>query len=146
MVWLKLSDDFPDGTIRLSDSAFRTHIEGLCWAMRRETGGHLVRRDLRRFAETESPEEAASELVRLGHWVERSDGWQIVHHMEHQIEPDVIRKRRENDAERQRRYRRSRRPDSRTEVASPLLLTRSLLVLPVPTRPVPTRVTRIVTA
>lgn len=108
MTWAKLSDDYPDQTARLSDAAFRTHTEGLCWTMRRETGGHIMRRDLLRFAETDLPNEAVAELVSLGYWVEQSDGWRIVHHMEHQPEPDVIRKRRENDAERQRRARRKK--------------------------------------
>lgn len=133
-----MSDDYPDQTASLSDAAFRTHTEGLCWTMRRETDGHIVSRDLRRFAETEDPDKAAAELVRRGYWEERSDGWQIVHHMEHQPESDVIRKRRENDAERQRRSRRKRAgvpPDDPKSAASdpaPVDASR-----PGPTRPDP---------
>lgn len=106
-MWLKLSDDFADDCARakLSDAAFRTHVEGLLWTMRRETAGVLDGFEVKRFAETADPALAVRELTDKGLWTSSADGHVISHHMEHQIEPEVITKRRANDAERQRRKR-----------------------------------------
>ena len=106
MTWLKTSDDFPDQCATLSDAAYRTHHEALSWAMRRETGGFISERDIRRFAESESASEAVKELLDREFWEPAAGGYRIIHHMEHQPEPDVIRKRRENTARRVRRFRR----------------------------------------
>lgn len=109
MTWLKLSDDFGDdcARARLSDAAFRTHVEGLIWAMRRENDGLLDEIDVRRFAETGDPHKAIQELVNAGWWQRLPQGrLQIVHAMEHQPESDVIERRRKLTAERKRRERR----------------------------------------
>ncbi len=108
MTWLKLSDDFSDECARvgLSDAAFRTHVEGLLWTMRRETDGVLDRLDVRRLAETRDADAAIAELVAAGFWTAHGDHWRIHHHMQHQPESDVISKRRENTADRVRRHRR----------------------------------------
>ena len=106
MTWLKTSDDFGDQCAGLSDAAFRTHVEGLLWVMRRETGGQLDRRDVRRFAETANPDKAVQELVDHGFWTATGSGYQIQHHMEHQPDPETLAARRANDAERQARRRR----------------------------------------
>lgn len=110
MTWLKLSDDFADECARfeLSDAAFRTHVEGLQWAMRRETGGRLTERDVRRFAEVDDPHGAVEELVAAGFWEPFAGGYRVVHHMEHQPEPDLIDRRRKLAAERVRRHRRKK--------------------------------------
>lgn len=106
MTWTKLSDDFAEECADLSDAAFRTHIEGLLWTMRRETDGALRTRDVPRLAESPDWQAAVEELVRGGYWEAVDNGYLIVHHMEHQPESDVISARRHNDAERQRRKRR----------------------------------------
>lgn len=106
MTWLKLSDDFHDECAGLSDPAYRTHVEGLGWVMRRETGGVVSCRDVRRFAETADPETAIEELLGRGLWQRESSGYRIVHHMQHQPEPEVLARRRELDAARQRKKRR----------------------------------------
>ena len=108
MTWLKLSDDFSDQTRDLSDAAFRTHVEGLLWAMRRETGGRLGKRDVDRFAESEQADTAVRELVDQGFWNQATAGFRVLHHMEHQPEPDLIEKKRKNNADRIRRWRRKR--------------------------------------
>lgn len=110
MTWLKLSDDFGDECARadLSDAAMRTHVEGLLWCMRRETGGALTKRDVRRFAETADPDAAVTELVNSGFWIREGDGYRVVQHMEHQPEPDVIDRRRSLTADRVRKHRRKR--------------------------------------
>lgn len=105
MTWTKLSDDFADQCRDLSDAAFRTHVEGLLWTMRRETGGWLDERDIRRFAETFEPDDAVKELVAHGWWSEEDHGYRIVHHMEHQPEPEVLAARRDLAALRQQRWR-----------------------------------------
>lgn len=109
MTWLKLSDDFADDLARigLSDAAFRAHVEGLLWSMRRETGGELDRIAVRRCIEVADPDAAIQELVDAGLWARLpGGGFQVVHGMDVQVEPDVMAKRREANAERQRRKRR----------------------------------------
>ena len=108
MTWTKLSDDFGDDCVRagLSDAAFRTHVEGLIWAMRRETGGFLDDLDIRRAIETENPAAAIAELLAVGFWERDRRGYRIGHHIDHQVEPDVIAHRRKLATERKRRQRR----------------------------------------
>lgn len=108
MTWLKLSDDFGDQCADLSSDAFRTHVEGLLWTMRRETGGRLSVRDVSRFSEVDDPDAAVRELLAAGFWREAAGGYEVVHHIEHQPEPDVIARRRQATAERVRRHRRKR--------------------------------------
>jgi hypothetical protein len=106
MTWLKKSDEFSDECRNLSDAAYRTHDEGLLWVMRRENGGRFPKRELHRFAETLDPDKAAAELVAAGFWRDHGREFEIVHHMHHQVEIAVLIKRRENTAERTRRWRR----------------------------------------
>ena len=110
MTWTKLSDDFSDDCARagLTDAAFRTHVEGLIWAMRRENAGYLDKIAVQRGIETPNVEAAISELVEAGFWEPTGNGWQIVHHMQHQPEPEVIARRRDQTADRVRRSRRKR--------------------------------------
>jgi len=119
MTWTKLSDDFSDDCRDLSDAAFRTHIEGLLWVMRRETGGAIRVRDVDRFAESEHARAAVDELVACGWWSIDRDGYRINHHMQHQPEPDLLAKRRELSASRQRRHRRKKAGLANEESASP---------------------------
>ena len=105
MTWTKLSDDFSDHCSELSDAAFRTHVEGLLWTMRRETGGFIASRDVKRFTESPHAEAAIAELVACGWWSIERQGYRINHHMEHQPEPALIAKRRDLTAERVRRHR-----------------------------------------
>lgn len=110
MTWLKLSDDFADDAARvgLSDAAFRTHVEGLLWTMRRETDGWLDDVDVRKAIETPNAPAAITQLVDVGYWRREGHGYRIVHHMEHQPESDVLAARRKNTAERVNRHRRKR--------------------------------------
>lgn len=109
MTWTKLTDELPDRAARagVGDAAFRTHVEGLIWAMRRENGGLLDQRDIRRACETDDPDAAVAELVACGWWRPAGEGRvQIVENMDDQPEPDVIEARRVAAADRQRRHRR----------------------------------------
>jgi hypothetical protein len=126
VTWVKLSDDFAERAARsgLSDAAFRTHIEALLWTMRRETGGWVRTKDIRRFAETADPDDAIRDLVGHGWWdypyidprypkddedydVGCQQGlFRIVANMDDQPEPEVIEARRRKTAERVKRHRR----------------------------------------
>jgi hypothetical protein len=106
MTWTKLSDDFGDQCAGLSDQAFRTHAEGLLWVMRRETGGWITDRDVRRFAESSGAAEAVTELVSCGFWSMVDGGYRIEHGMADQVEVAVIEARRRTDALRQQKRRR----------------------------------------
>ncbi len=107
-MWLKLSDDFGVECDGLSDSAFRTHVEGLLWTMHCLTDGHIPAANVRRFAASPGFEAAIEELVALGWWSIVSDGFMIRHAMGDQVESEVVHKRRENDAARQRKSRRKK--------------------------------------
>lgn len=135
MTWTKLSDDFADMCAGLSDAAFRTHVEGLIWTMKRETGGYLSPRDIRRMAESPHADMAVTELINVGWWTVDGQGYRIQHHMEHQPEPDLIAKRRELTAERVRRHRRKKAGlESESSTQEPPSLTASR---PDPSRPDP---------
>jgi hypothetical protein len=105
LTWLKTSDDYPDQCADLSDAAYRTHHEALSWVMRRENGGRIPYREVRRFAESTAAHTAVQELVEQGFWHDDGTAYIVRHHMEHQPEPELIRKRREMAAERQRKAR-----------------------------------------
>jgi hypothetical protein len=110
MTWTKLGDEFADECARvgLSDAAFRTHVEGLSWTMRRETAGYLDKIDMRKAIETTNAASAVAELLAVGFWEQTEHGYLVHHHMEHQPEPDLLAKRRELTAERNRKYRRKK--------------------------------------
>lgn len=134
MTWTKLGDEFSVECRDLSDAAFRTHVEGLLWVMKRETGGYLETREVRRFAESPHAEMALTELVSVGWWSIDGQGYRINHHMEHQPEPDLLAKRREAAAERQRRFKRKKAGLEPASESSGHLNASSR---PDPTRPVP---------
>jgi len=106
MTWTKLGDDFGDdcARVKLSDAAFRTHVEGLLWTMRRETDGFLDYRDVRRFAETTDPDAAVTELIAAEFWTVTDGGYQVIRHMTDQPSAELIAKRREAAAERKERH------------------------------------------
>jgi hypothetical protein len=106
MTWAKLPTQYAVENRHLSDAAFRAHTEGLCAVMDRETGGYLTDREVVRFMEGEHTAEGIAELVACGYWRKVAGGYVVVEHMQHQPEPDLIRKRREASAERVRKHRR----------------------------------------
>lgn len=105
MTWLKTGAEFSKELAGISDAAYRTHHEGLGYALDRENDGLLSERDVRRFAETADPASAVQELLDHGLWVREGDGYRIVHHMDEQPTAANIRLKRANDAARQRRKR-----------------------------------------
>jgi len=108
MTWLKLPTEFALECAGLSDAALRQHVEGLLAVMGRETGGALTYTEVRRFSEGANFEAACKELVEKKFWTETATGYDVVHGMKHQPEPDLIRQRRELSQELVRKYRRAR--------------------------------------
>jgi hypothetical protein len=77
MTWTKLSDDFSDDCWRLSDQAWRLHVEGLIWSNRKLLDLRLAKDEMRLWAKHP---EAAAELVTIGWWTDEGDAYLIVHH------------------------------------------------------------------
>jgi hypothetical protein len=106
MTWTKLGDEFSDAAAPLSDAAFRTHVEALCWSNRRLLDLTIPKASLKRFAETDHPNAAAKELVEAGWWEDHGDGWWIgCRFADWQVERSVIEQRRADTALRVRRHR-----------------------------------------
>jgi hypothetical protein len=106
VTWTKLGDEFSDEARDLSDAAYRTHVDALCWSNRRQLDLVIPKRDLRRFGETDDPDTAAKELVHGGWWEDRGDAWWIgCRFADWQQESVVIAKRREQSATTTRRSR-----------------------------------------
>ena len=128
MVWLKLSDDFALrlSRKRISDAAFRTHIEALSWTMSRESGGAIDAIDIRRFADSEQAQDAVRELLEKGIWCEEKreeDGaerhyFRLITGMEDQPTPEQIETTRAANALRQRQMRERNRLKAEMKIAA----------------------------
>jgi hypothetical protein len=107
VTWSKFGDEFPAAARDLSDAAFRTHVEAVCWSNGRLLDLMIAKHEVRRFAETSDPVTAVEELVAAGWWQDCGDaGWYIgCRFAEWQLERSVIDHRRALAAERQRRKR-----------------------------------------
>ena len=107
MTFTKLGDEFPAEARTLSDAAFRTHIEALCWSSSRLLDLLIPKHEVRRFAETADPFTAVEELVSAGWWQDGGDaGWYIgCRFSEWQWDRAHVEHRREQVAEAQRRRR-----------------------------------------
>ena len=120
MTWCKLGDEFPDdlAEVELSDTAFRLHVEGLCWTMKRESGGLIRAHELRRLTAIENPETGLKELLDVEYWetIDQPRGWLIRHHMNHQRTPEQIAKDRDDAKVRKARSRAAaKRKESRRD-------------------------------
>jgi hypothetical protein len=108
MTWTKLGDEFTDEAAPLSDAAFRTHVEALCWSNRRLLDLVIPKTALRKFAETIDPAQAVKELVETGWWQDTGDAWWIgVHFAEWQrdrVQVEHLRQRKAQDQRRKRRH------------------------------------------
>lgn len=92
MTWLRLDDLFPRHrkVRRLSDAAFRVHVEAKCWASHHLTDGHIPADELDDVTTVRRPARYVAELVTRGLWHEAGhecasehcrpipDGW-LVH-------------------------------------------------------------------
>lgn len=111
MTWLKLGDEFPKECrkVGLSDSAFRLHVEGLCYSMDDENGGRFTDDDVAAFSRAKNRPDALSELASVGFWQRTGqDSWQIIHSMGQQPDPETLAARRDADLKRQNRLRRKK--------------------------------------
>lgn len=106
MTWTKLGQEFTDEASTLSDAAFRTHVEALCWSNRRGLDLTIPAGEVKRFAETADPDAAIRELLVAGWWEPAAGGWFIgTRFADWQLEHAVVEHRRELNAVRQRRHR-----------------------------------------
>jgi hypothetical protein len=106
MTWTKLGDEFGDATWRLSDAAFRTHVEALMWSNRLGLDLMIPKRHLGRFAFSPGAEAATRELCAAGWWKEEGDFWNTgLRFADWQPESAVTDQRRAEAALRQRRHR-----------------------------------------
>lgn len=107
MTWLKVGDEFTDETEALSGDAFRVHVQTLSLVMKLECGPVLPKSRVHRWVTVDKPAAVIAELVAHGFWRDLGDEdcYEVVHHMQHQPEPDVLAARRKSAAERQRRAR-----------------------------------------
>lgn len=120
VTWLKLDDEFDDECLAadLSESACWTHVQGLLFAMRHNTGGAITDRQFKRFAETKEPARAAQQLVDAGFWRRTAGGFVVVHHMDKQPTPEQVAARKAADAARQSKARQKRADDALAKAGS----------------------------
>lgn len=106
MTWIKIDDSFPDHpkVVGLSDTAFRVHISGLCYAGRYLTDGYVPMQIAARFADENMA--ILSELVTAGLWREDlpNNGFIIHDYLAHQTSKAEVTTKREQARERQKRY------------------------------------------
>ena len=87
MTWTKLSDDFSDDCWRLSDEAFRLHVEGLLWSNRKLLDLRIPKADLRMFAKHP---DAVPELLAVGWWADEGEDYFIRHHGVYQRASEAV--------------------------------------------------------
>ncbi|WP_367582218.1 hypothetical protein [Tsukamurella tyrosinosolvens] len=147
MTWFKVDDGFWSNpkTMELSGAAVGLWVRAGSYSCQHLTDGVIARSVLRMLG---TPDEAA-ELVAAGLWDETASGWVFHDWSEYQETSDVVRQRRDDNRERQRRLRERRgqkrndtRGDSRGESQGVSrvtdVVTDGVSVQP-PTRPDPTR-------
>jgi hypothetical protein len=109
VTWTKTGSEFPADayTVELSDAAYRTHHEAITYLFKLERTDCFIRTDeVRRFAGSPHAEMAVTELVNLGWWRVKGQGYEVAHH------DDVIRggitaqvKKRAHDKRAQQKWR-----------------------------------------
>ena len=107
MAWIKIDDAFADHpkVIGLSDKAFRTHIEGLCYSGRYLTDGFIPMIVAARMVQEDMA--IIAELSTAGLWIAKSviNGFQIHDYLAHQTSKEQVEEKRKSLRERQKRYR-----------------------------------------
>ena len=105
MTWVKIDDSFPDHPkiIGLSDSAFRAHIQGLCYCGRFLTDGFIPSAAIGKIGALE----AIGQLIDAGLWQEEpsASGYLIYGYLDHQTSKKQVEEKRETVRQRQKRYR-----------------------------------------
>lgn len=107
MAWIKIDDAFADHpkVIGLSDKAFRTHIEGLCYAGRYLTDGFIPTIVAARMVQEDMA--VIAELSNAGLWRDDmpNNGFRIHDYLAHQTSKKQVEEKRQSLRERQKRYR-----------------------------------------
>lgn len=107
MAWIKIDDAFADHpkVIGLSDKAFRTHIEGLCYAGRYLTDGFIPTIVAARMVQEDMA--VIAELSNAGLWRDdmQNNGFRIHDYLAHQTSKKQVEEKRQSLRERQKRYR-----------------------------------------
>jgi hypothetical protein len=83
MTWTKTPAEFPDDAfnVELSDAAYRTHHEAVTYLFSIERTDCYIRTDeVRRFAGSPHAEMGVQELVGVGWWCVKQQGYEIVRH------------------------------------------------------------------
>jgi hypothetical protein len=85
MTWTKTGAEFPDDAfnVELSDAAYRTHHEAITYLYKIERTDCYIRTDeVRRFAGSPHAEMAVTDLVNIGWWRVKGQGYEVIHHAE----------------------------------------------------------------
>lgn len=105
MTWTKLGDEFGREAWKLSDAAWRLHVEALMWSNTHLLDLVIAKEDVRRFGKNDDPL-TISELVDEGWWQDVGDSWFVgCRFADWQEDRTVVEKRRDDAAERKRRAR-----------------------------------------
>lgn len=106
MTWVQIDDGMADHPkiMQLSHGAFRLQIEGLCFANRNLTDGHVPKLAAHRHGKR-----YATELVTAGVWEVADGGYAIHDYTEYQPSKADVLERRAETAERVRNWRRNKR-------------------------------------
>ncbi|MFF4417039.1 hypothetical protein ACFYY8_31345 [Streptosporangium sp. NPDC001559] len=102
MVWVRFDDQFPihRKVDVLSDRAFRLHVQAIFWCARNLTDGLIRSREFDAVAgRLRGAKKCVAELVELGLWIERADGWKIHDFLDYQPTKSSVLAKREVRAE-----------------------------------------------
>jgi len=120
MTWVRLDDQFPINRKvgALPDTAFRLHVEALCWCARNRTDGVVSREDLLQVTRIGKPARLVAMLVQRGLWHSAgyecpsvgcpqatSDGWVIHDFLSFNPSKNQLVDEAKKNAERQARWR-----------------------------------------
>lgn len=115
MNWTKFGDEYPVEARELTDAEWRTHGEALMWSNFRLLDLHIPKKDVRRFAESDSDasiEEITAGLTAKKWWRDDGGEWFIgLRFPEWQRDSDEVRADRSKAAARMRRIRKHKAGD-----------------------------------
>lgn len=119
MPWVRFDDQFPINRKvgALPDTAFRLHVEAVCWCARNLTDGVVSTTDLPQVTRMGKPTRLVTHLVDRGLWHEAGhqcdsphcpppgpDGWVIHDYLEYQPSRAKVERERKAKADRQARW------------------------------------------